>query len=175
MVDDYDADDDDERGFVGETDRLLGPALDATQYPILTGILATPSGPALRGELVQLFGPMLRARAPRRSIRAMCRLEGPGYDEPVLIKNISASGVRFLVQSDTPLDLTQFAKMSLHVRTKSGARTLTVSLVRRCGGDARHTDLACRFLSPAADHLQTVEEIRSKIFGVAASPVEAID
>ena len=103
----------------------------------------------------------------------MCRLEGPGYDEPVLVKDISVSGVRFLVQTDAPLDLTRFDNMSLQVRTTSGARALAVALVRRCDGDERHTDLACRFLSPAADHLQTIADLRSKIFSTTALPSEA--
>jgi len=73
--------------------------------------------------------------------------------------------VRFLVQTDVALDLTQFADMHLHLRISSGPRVLPVALVRRCGGDQRHTDLACRFVAPASDHGQVVAEIRSKIFG----------
>jgi len=165
---------DEEQTFRGDADRLLGPSLDPTRYPLLAEVLATPNASAFRLELMQLFGPLVRARAPRRSLRAMCRLEGPGYDEPVLVKNISATGVRFLVQSDATLDLTRFSKMSLHVRIKAGPRTMAVALVRRCGGDQRHTDLACRFLSPTPDHLQVVAEIRSRICAEATLPAEAI-
>jgi hypothetical protein len=155
---------DEKRESRSDMDSLLGASFDAERFPILAQALGAANAPALRRELTQLLGPLLRARAPRRSVRAMCRLEGPGYDEPVLVRNISASGVRFLVPSGASLDLTRFANMSLHVRIRSGPRTLAVALVRRCGGDLRHTDLACRFLSPAADHLQMVAELRGRIF-----------
>ncbi|MEA2697618.1 MAG: hypothetical protein QOI66_1889 [Myxococcales bacterium] len=153
---------DGDHGFRSDVDKLLGPSLDARRFPILAKALGTRKAPALRRELMDLFGALPRARAPRRSVRAMCRLAGPGYDQPVLVKNISATGVRLLVPSGAFLDLTRFTNMSLDVRIKSGARTLAVALVRRCGGDLRNTDLACRFVSPTADHQQIVAEIRSR-------------
>lgn len=167
-------DDDDEVSVGGPAARLLDAPIDGVRYPVLAAALAGPNAVALRGELMDLFAPQLRARAPRRTVRAICRLEGPGYNEPILVKDISTTGVRFLVQTDVALDLTQFADMRLHLRINSGARALPVALVRRCGGDQRHTDLACRFLSPAPDHGQVVAEIRSKIFGdepVSSEPV----
>ena len=157
--------DDDDEAIRSDTERLLGSPIDGARYPTLAAVLAGPNATALRRELMELFAPQLRARAPRRAVRAICRLEGPGYNEPILVKDISATGVRFLVQTDVALDLTQFADMRLHLRISSGSRTLPVTLVRRCGGDQRHTDLACRFVAPAPDHEQVVAEIRSKIFG----------
>jgi len=158
-------DEDDEVSVGGAAENLLKAPIDGMRYPVLAAALAGPNAGALRRELMDLFAPQLRARAPRRAVRAICRLEGPGYDEPILVKDISASGVRFLVQTDVALDLNQFADMRLHLRINSGPRTLPVALVRRCGGDQRHTDLACRFVAPAPDHEQVVAEIRSKIFG----------
>jgi hypothetical protein len=160
-----DADDGDGEGFMGDAKRLLGSSIDTARYPILAAALAAPDAPALRRELMELLAPQLRARAPRRSLRVMCRLQGQGYDEPVLITDISASGVRFLVQSDVPIDLTQFDNMHLQVRVGSGPRSLAVALVRRCGGDKRHTDLACRFLERTSDHQEIAMEIRNRIFG----------
>jgi hypothetical protein len=155
---------DDELSVRGDSERLLEAPVDGARYPVLATVLAGPKGVALRRELMDLFAPQLHARAPRRAVRAICRLEGPGYNEPILVKDISSTGVRFLVQTDVALDLTQFADMRLHLRIASGPRVLPVALVRRCGGDQRHTDLACRFVAPAPDHGQVVAEIRSKIF-----------
>ena len=156
---------DDEGHVSGDAERLLSGPVDGARYPILAAALTGESAAALRRELTDLFAPQLRARAPRRAVRAICRLEGPSYSEPVLVKDVSATGVRFLVQTDVALDLTQFADMRLQVRIGSGPRSLPVALVRRCGGDERHTDLACRFVGPAPDHGQVVAELRSRIFG----------
>lgn len=155
-----------------DANSLLATATNAVEFPVLAAALAGPQGAELRHELVRLVAPQLHLRAPRRYLRVLCRLEGVAYDEPVLLTDISVTGVRFLVLTDVPLDVTHFGNMRLHVKTKGGARTLAVALVRRCGGDERHTDVACRFLETDADHAQLVAEIRSVIFG-AGHPTPA--
>jgi hypothetical protein len=147
--------------------RALKPAEDPHRFPRLAALLAGQDGETLRRELAELVGPSLRLRAPRRYVRVLCRLRAEGYDEPVLLTDVSESGVRFLVQADVPLDLTRAGRMTLSARTTGGARDLVIALVRRCGGDERHTDLACRFLEVAPDHTATVTELRSLIFGEA--------
>jgi hypothetical protein len=169
---------DDDGGPAGQDDdgeQPLGGLIDPARFPILAMALSVANARELRRELVRLFAPQLTARAPRRAVRTICRLEGPRYDEPVLVKDISLSGVRFLVQADVPLDLARFGNMHLHARMASGPRALEVALVRRCGGDERHTDLAWRFVSPAADHAQVVAEIRSQIFGETPPTADAAD
>lgn len=157
----------------GEAEALLALA-DATRHPVLARLLAGSEGHVLHAELLDLLAPQFRLRAPRRYVRVMARLRGPHYDEPVLLTDVSSTGVRLLIQSDVPLDLTQFGNMSLLVRTSRGPRDLAVALVRRCGGDERHTDLACRFLPSAdpagaadEDLTAVVAELRSLIFGAA--------
>ena len=166
-------DDEDEVALLSDAGGLLGSPVDAARYPTLSTALAGPDATALRRELMNLLAPQFRARAPRRAIRAIGRLEGPDYDEPILLKDISVTGVRFLVQSDVSLDLTQFAGMRLLLRTNSGKVTLPVALVRRCGGDQRHTDLACRFVAPAPDHHDVVAQLRSRIFSDEPPPASA--
>jgi hypothetical protein len=156
---------DEPNDFREDVDGALASATDAIRYPVLAAALTGSQGAELRHELVRLLAPQLHLRAPRRNIRALCRLEGSGYDEPVLLTDISATGVRFLALTSVPLDLTQFGEMRLHVKMSAGPRTLAVALVRRCGGDERYTDVACRFLSVDADHAQIVAEARSAIFG----------
>jgi hypothetical protein len=154
--------------LIHDVDGLLRSATDDLLYPALSAALSGSRGIELRHELVRLLAPQMHLRAPRRLLRILCRLEGAAYDEPVLLSDISATGVRFLVQSDIPLDITHFGDMRLHVKTSTGPRTLMVALVRRIGGDERYTDVACRFLSVEPDHAQIVCEVRSAIFGSAS-------
>jgi hypothetical protein len=151
--------------LIQDVDGILASATDDVRYPVLAAALAGEQGTEMRHELVRLLAPQMHLRAPRRGVRVMCRLEGSGYDEPVLLSDISATGVRFLVLASVPLDLTHFGDMRLHVRTPTSLRTLAVALVRRCGGDDRYTDVACRFVSTEEDHAQIVAEVRSTIFG----------
>ena len=160
---------DEHMALIQDVDGILASATDEVHYPVLAAALAGAHGVELRHELVRLLAPQIHLRAPRRGVRVMCRLEGSGYEEPVLLTDISATGVRFLVLAGVPLDLTHFGDMRLHVRTPTGLRTLAVALVRRCGGDDRYTDVACRFLTTADDHAQVVADVRSTIFG-GASP-----
>ena len=153
--------------LIHDVDGLLASATDPLRYPALAAVLSGARGVELRHELVRLLAPQMHLRAPRRLLRILCRLEGAAYDEPVLLSDISATGVRFRVQSDVPLDVTHFGEMRLHVKTATGPRTLSVALVRRIGGDERFTDVACRFLSTEPDHAQVVAEVRSAIFGSA--------
>jgi hypothetical protein len=157
-----------------DIDNVLASATDVNRYPVLAAALAGALGTELRRELVRLVAPQLHLRAPRRYVRVLCRLEGAGYDEPVMLTDISATGVRFLVSTGVPLDITHFGNMRLHVKTAAGPRALGVTLVRWCGGDDRYIDLACRFLSVESDHAQLVADVRSSIFGASApSPAAA--
>ena len=150
---------------------MLASAGDAVQYPLLAAALAGPQGDELRREMVRLLAPQLHVRAPRRYVRVICRLEGTAYDEPVLLTDISATGVRFLVLTDVPLDVTHFGNMRLHVKTHAGPRTLPVALVRRCGATNATPTWPAASWRPSADHQQLVAELRSTIFGAAnASP-----
>ena len=63
-------DDDDEVSVGGAAERLLDAPIDAVRYPVLAAALAGPNALALRRELMDLFAPQLRARAPRRTVRA---------------------------------------------------------------------------------------------------------
>jgi len=158
--------------LIHDVDGLLKSATDDLRFPALAAALSGARGVELRHELVRLLAPQMHLRAPRRLLRILCRLVGSAYDEPVLLSDISATGVRFLVQTDIPLDVTHFGDMRLHVKTSTGPRTLQVALVRRIGGDERYTDVACRFLTVDPDHAQIVTEVRSAIFGTTTTAAE---
>jgi len=157
---------DEQQGARAGSTAVPGDPVDSGRYPILGMALVGRNGPELRRELIALLSEReLRERAPRRPVSVMCRLEGPGYDEPVLVKDISASGVRFLVRSDVSLDVNRVSNLILHVRTSAGLQSLPLALVRHCGGDERHTELACRFIAATPDYRQIVADIINNIFG----------
>lgn len=155
-----------------DSEAMLRAMADSTQFPLLSAALAGPHGAELRHELAHLVLPQLRLRAHRRLVRVLCRLEAPGYNEPVLLTDISTTGVRFLVLAEVPLDLSGFAGMLLHVKSSLGPRALPITLVRLCGGDGRHTDVACRFSTVTAEHAQVIAQIHSQVFDEGAKQLE---
>jgi PilZ domain len=144
--------------------------LDPDNFPALAAALDRDDGDHLRGELENLLGYPLKKRAPRRHVSRMARLRASNYDEVVLVKDLSSSGVRLLVQSDQPLDLREMMEMQLIVMLPQGRRTLPVCVVRLCGQEGFHFSLACRFLARGADTDRMVQEIRNHIFGDVENP-----
>jgi len=142
----------------------LDVSLEIEHYPALSALLDGPDGTRLREELGQLIGHALKRRAPRRAIKRIARLRSGAYDEVVLLKDLSASGVRLLVQGDLPLDVRDLIEMELVVALPAGRRSLPVSVVRLCGRDGAHLDLGCRFLLPESEMAGVVLEIRSHMF-----------
>jgi len=130
-------------------------------------MLDGPDGERLRQELEHILGRALKARAPRRQVKRMVRLIGAHYDEVVLLKDVSSSGVRLLVRGDTPFDLRDTTDMTLVVKLPSGPRRLRVVVVRLCGQDGPHLDLACRFAAESEGIEAHLAEIRSYMFGKA--------
>ena len=135
------------------------------EYPTLSAALDSPDGEQLRVELEHLLGHALKKRAPRREVRRIARLRSSKYDEVVLIKDLSTSGVRLLVQGDQPLDMRDLMRMELSVKLPGGRRMVPISAVRICGQEGPHIDLGCRFLVADAGLAELVEEIRSYVFG----------
>lgn len=140
-------------------------AFDEGSYPTLAAHLDGPDGGKLRVEIEHLLGRPLRKRAPRREIKRIVRLHAGTYDEVVLVKDLSASGVRLLLQEDCPLDVRDMIQMELAVGLPDGPRVLPISFVRLCGQEDRKVDIACRFLQEGPELEVLVREIRSHVFG----------
>jgi hypothetical protein len=143
----------------------MAMTLPADRYPVLSELIDRPEGGRLRLELEELLGHPLRLRAPRRPIKRIARLRGGGYDEVVLLKDLSASGVRLLVPTGEPLDIHSTKQMELVVRLPPGHLSLPVSVVRVCGQDRGYLDLGFRFLVTESELEDLIPRIRSHIFG----------
>jgi hypothetical protein len=134
-------------------------------YPGLAALLDGPDGPRLVDEIARLLSGT-KARAHRRSIKRMARLRCGDYNEVVLLKDLSATGVRLLIRGDQALDIRTMLDMRLTVQLAKERCTIPLSLVRLCGMDGGQIDLACRFLTTGAERDELVSEIRSHIFDV---------
>ena len=139
--------------------------LTADRYPVLSELIDRPDSARLRLELEELVGHPVRNRSPRRSMKRIARLRAGDYDEVVLLKDLSASGVRLLVPAGEPLDIHSTKKMELVVRLPPGRLSLPVSVVRVCGQDRGYLDLGFRFLVTESELEDLIPRIRSQIFG----------
>jgi hypothetical protein len=134
------------------------------EFPALYAALHGPQGEAVRGELARLLGERFRMRAPRRRVAKVARLQSGTYAEVVLVKDLSASGVRLLAPRDKALDLRDATEMTLTVRLGEETHPFTIGLVRLCGSTGKYLDLGCRFLGKGPEHDRIVHEIRSLLF-----------
>jgi hypothetical protein len=148
-------------------DGLLEPGVEELlslikpdRYPALATALAGADGERLRGELGQLLRGHLKTRAPRRTVTRLARLQFLGRDEVVLLKDISTSGVRLLMESHPEVDLTALERVMLHVNTDYRTHVLSVAFARLCGTKGKHVDLGFRFLESGPQHEEVVANLR---------------
>jgi hypothetical protein len=148
----------------GENSRPLRELLPLSECPALSDALAGPDGARLAREIEALIGSRLRPRAHRRRLRRMARLQCDGYDEVVMLKDVSATGVRLLVRGDQALDLRRTVDMRLVVQLANTRCVMPMALVRLCGLEGAHIDLGFRLLVTADEGERFVDEIRSHFF-----------
>ena len=132
-------------------------------YPNIAAALDGEGGEPLRVELERLLQDRIKSRAPRRKAMKVARLQCVGFDEVVLIKDISTSGVRLLLPDGPPIALSQLADMRLLVNGGAPV-SLRVAMVRICGVDERHVEIGCQFLDSGVEHERAVTELRTLIF-----------
>ncbi len=152
---------------VPPTDELTN-LLSTGAYPRLRALLESQADPALEAELGALLQARYKSRATRKAVKRTARLRYPGYDEVVLLRDISASGVRMLVPVEPILDLAQVNSMTLLAKVDSGIKEVPLSLVRIVGLERQGVDLACRFLNSAVDNGDLVDHLRSLFFAASA-------
>ena len=136
--------------------------LPEQDFPAVYEALSGVRGDRLSVELHRLLSSRLLTRPPRRPIKRIARLIAGEYDEVVMLKDVSVTGVRLLL-SET-LDLKQTLDMKLEVRLPSGRHTIPLSLVRLCGQQGSHLDIGCRFLLAAGQQEALATEIREHFF-----------
>jgi hypothetical protein len=146
-----------------ESDELLS-LVTAERYPGLVAALHGPDGPRLGTELGQLLRGRFKVRAPRRPVTRMARLKFLDEDEVVLLKDISVTGVRLLMESHPSTDLGALSKIVLCVNTDSRYLELPVAFVRLCGMQGKHVDVGFQFVDPGPQHQDVVENLRNFLF-----------
>jgi hypothetical protein len=156
-----------ERSSPDPVDELLGRG----EFPRLAAALGGPDGAELREELLRVLY-RGRRRATRRQVTRVARLQGPDYDEVVLMTDISTTGVRLLVQRDCPLDVNKTGALRLVVNASGQVAAFPLELVRVCANEGKHLDVACRFLEPAP-WSDALSSLRSLIFETHWAAAEA--
>lgn len=139
-------------------------ALDPKDFPRLVELLAAQADGRLKGELSRLLQMRFRMRAARKAVKRTARLRYEGYDEVVMVRDISASGVRMLVPLQPPLDVVRATRMTLLVKMDNEVRPLPLTLVRVIGSSPQGLDVACRFLNPESENVTLTESLRSLFF-----------
>jgi hypothetical protein len=134
------------------------------RHPALAAALAGPDGERLRAELLQLLHGRFKTRAPRRPVTRLARLQFLQQDEVVLLKDISTSGVRLLMESHPEVDLTALDRIVLSVNTDTRNYALPVAFVRLCGNQGKHVDIGFRFLELGPQQEDVVANLRNYLF-----------
>ncbi|HXU80322.1 MAG TPA: PilZ domain-containing protein [Polyangia bacterium] len=134
------------------------------RHPGLTAALEGPDGARVRAELAQLFRGRFKVRAPRRPVSRLGRLQFLDEDEVVLLKDISTSGVRLLMESHPEVDLMTLPRIVLSVNTDTRNHALAVAFVRLCGTVGKHVDVGFRFVDPGPQHQDVVANLRNYLF-----------
>jgi hypothetical protein len=146
-----------------EEQQLLS-IITADRHPTLTAALAGAYGPRFRAELAQLLHGRYKVRAPRRPVTRLARLQFLREDEVVLLKDISTSGVRLLMESHPDVDLLTVPSIVLWVNTETQNLSLPVAFVRLCGMQGKHVDVGFRFVDPGPQHEDVVSNLRNFLF-----------
>jgi hypothetical protein len=144
-------------------DELLS-IIKPDRQPALAAALAGPDGERLRAELAQLLRGRFKPRAPRRPVTRLGRLQFLAVDEVVLLKDISTSGVRLLMESHPEVDLGALDRIGLTVNTDARTYALPVAFVRVCGTQGKHVDVGFRFLGSGPQHQDAVANLRNHLF-----------
>ncbi len=134
-------------------------------FPAIYQAMQGPDGERLSAEMHRLLSSRLLTRPPRRPVKRMGRLISGQYDEVVMLKDVSVSGVRLLLPGSESLDLNQTLNMDLEVRLPNGRHTIPLTLVRLCGRQGNHLDIGCRFTATGTQQEALVTQIRDHFFG----------
>jgi hypothetical protein len=109
-------------------EQVLGN-VSVDDFPIIAGILATDVGPMLREELLRLLARQWEQRAIRRQADVMARIRSQDFDEAVVIRNVSSSGVLVQLEPSSRVALND-GSLHLRVQTSSTLVDLPVAFIR---------------------------------------------
>ena len=154
----------DEVDLVTAEEEQLLSIITAERHPTLTAAMSGAYGPRFRAELAQLLRGRYKPRAPRRPVTRLARLQFLREDEVVLLKDISTTGVRLLMESHPDVDLLTVPSIVLWVNTETQNLSLPVAFVRLCGMQGKHVDVGFRFVDPGPQHEDVVLNLRNFLF-----------
>jgi hypothetical protein len=146
-----------------EAEQLLS-IITAERHPTLSAALSGTYAQRFRAELTSLLRGRFKIRAPRRPVTRLARLQFLEEDEVVLLKDISTSGVRLLMESHPEVDLLAVPSIALCVNTTTRNLSLPVAFVRLCGMQGKHADVGFRFVDPGPQHEDVVANLRNYLF-----------
>ena len=138
--------------------------LNSLEFPRLAALLTHQKDGVLQLEVARFLQMRFRTRATRKAVKRTGRLRYEGYDEVVLIRDISASGVRMLIAPEPPLELARVSSMRLLLKLEGDVKELPVAVVRVVNVGVQGVDLACRFLNPELENAAIAERLRSLFF-----------
>lgn len=119
--------------------------LPEDRFPALAELLRRYRSLPLSCEIASLLQSRLRPRARRLKLTRVARLAAGGHEEPILIQDISTTGVRFLLPQESPVDIARVQEMTLLMKSSDLLRPTSITFVRICARPAQHLDVACRF------------------------------
>ena len=142
----------------GNVERLLR-AITTDEYPLLAELLQTDAGPLIRTELERLLQRRWAVRAPRKIAEVLGQISGDGFDETIMLRNISTSGVLALVDTSSPIQL-DATDLILRVQTATLTLEVPVTLVRVSPLCASQLEAAFRFRSLSTAQRTALDNLR---------------
>ena len=150
------------QGRISNGERLVD-TIDESDFPILCGLLRTDVGESARRELIALLERRFQARATRRSVHVTARLLGANIDQMVVVRDISASGLRVAVERGVPFPRRP-GDVWVRLATTDGLLELPLAFVRVVMSHRGEFEAAFQFERISALQVGSLDKIRD-LFG----------
>ncbi len=146
---------------ISNAERLVD-AIDDYEFPILAGLLRTDIGGNARDELIALLARRFQPRAHRTPVRVTARLVGLNIDQTVLLKDISATGVRVAIDKGVPFPRKP-GDVWVRVSTDDGVMELPLAFVRVVLTHVGEFEAAFQFDRISAKQAASLERLQDLI------------
>jgi hypothetical protein len=146
------------QGRISNGERLVD-TIDERDFPILTGLLRTDLGESARHELIALLERRFQARAPRRPVHVKARLFGTNIDQVVVVRDISASGLRMAIEKGVPFPRRP-GDVWVRLATVDGLLELPLAFVRVVMSHRGEFEAAFQFERISALQVASLENLR---------------
>lgn len=147
------------QGRISNGERLVD-TIDERDFPILCGLLRTDVGESARRELIVLLERRFQARAPRRPVEVTARLFGATIDQTVMVRDISASGLRVAVERGVPFPRRP-GDVWIRLATADGLLEVPLSFVRVVMSHRGEFEAAFQFERISAVQVASLERLQN--------------